>query len=371
MKMFSFILAVLLIWRGIMPLKKVSGRWKVVLAIFSAVVAFNFVFRRYLGVENLPAPLALVIAWCFAVEIFFCGTLVICEVILAVCRFVCRRIKVQFPVCVEKFPLRAVLFVAAMVLSVCGMIFALQTPLVREHEIVLPGLPRELDGMTIAHLTDIHADSVTDGEKIAKIVRRTNALQADLIVLTGDLVDRRVKISGDELKVLGFLRAPMGVFGVPGNHEYYSGYQKWADFFRSTGIEMLENRHVVIAGGKIVLGGVTDKTAEKMGLPVPDVKKAFAGAPDGKLRILLAHQPKVASLASGENVALQISGHTHGGIIWGVDLIISAFNHFMVSGEYQRNGMKIFVSNGSGIWSGFPVRLGRPAEIALLRLRCK
>ncbi len=364
------ILAGIVIWRGILPLK-LAKTGKAVLIFLTVVSAYNFIIRRMFHIENLPVPLLLTAAWLFSVLIIFCVLLICREIFYWLCCGVCFSLKRKVPSWMEKNGLRLVLFAGASFLTVWGMISALGMPQVREYEIYLDTLPAELDGMTIAQLSDIHADSITGSKKIEAIVKRTNTLHADVVVITGDIVDRRVDIGGDELKSLGDLRARWGVYGVPGNHEYYSGYEKWMHFFRSIGIEMLENRHAVIADGKVVIGGTTDRTAGKMKLEMPDVKKSFAGAPAGALRILLAHQPKIAAMAAKEGVALQISGHTHGGMMLGMDMIIAAFNHFMVSGEYYRNGMKIFVSNGSGIWSGFPVRLGRPAEIALLRLRSK
>ena len=106
-------------------------------------------------------------------------------------------------------------------------------------------------------------------------------------------------------------------------------------FFRSIGITMLENSHHVIADDRIVLGGTTDPAAEKMNMDVPDTVKTFAGAPEGKVRLLLAHQPDVAEQAESAGVALQLSGHTHGGMVFGFDLLVGMFNHGMVSGEYN------------------------------------
>ena len=366
--LFCLLIAGIVIWRGIMPFK--IAKWlKITLSAAAFLVAFNFVIIRLAGLENMPVPVLLILAWCFSVQVLYIQWLVIYEFIYWSLRGILYwRKRPVLPV-MTRWYWRAGMLLPAVLIASVGMYNALKMPDVREYEIVLEDLPPELDGMTIAHLSDIHADRITDGEKVAAIVQRVNNLNPDLIVLTGDMVDRRVDVIDKDLQSLGKLRAKYGVYGVPGNHEYYSGYEKWMQFLRSTGIVMLENQHVVIADGKIVLGGTTDPAAEKMNMEVPDLAKTFANAPERKMRLLLAHQPKVAAQAADANVALQLSGHTHGGMLYGFDMVVAAFNYGMISGEYDYGKTKVFVSNGTGIWSGFPVRFGRGSEIVLLRLR--
>ena len=366
--LFCLLIAGITIWRGIMPFK--MAKWlKISLSLWAFLIAFNFVIIRVAGLDELPVPAALTTAWFFSVQAVYIMLLAVYETFYWFWRGICHWRKRHFPSVMESRFWRGGILLFAAVIASCGMYNALKMPEVREYEIVLADLPPELDGMTVAHLADIHADRITDGKRVAAIVQQVNDLHPDLIVLTGDMVDRRVKVIDDDLRCLGELRAKYGVYGVPGNHEYYSGYEKWMRFLRSIGINILENSHAVIADGKIVLGGTTDLTAEKVGMEEPDLIKTFAGAPAGKMRLLLAHQPKVAAQAAGADVALQLSGHTHGGMMYGFDLVVAAFNYGMVSGEYYYGSTKVFVSNGTGIWSGFPVRIGRGAEIVLLHLR--
>lgn len=366
--LFCLSIAGIAIWRGIMPFK--MAKWlKIVLSLWAFLIAFNFVILRLAGLENLPVPVLLTVAWFFSVQAVYIMGLAVYETGYWALRWIWHRRKRPVPVVMDLWYWRAGVLLLAAVIASVGMYNALKMPEVREYELVLNDLPPELDGMTVVQLADIHADRITDGERVAAIVRRANELQPDLIVLTGDIVDRRVEVIEKDLLCLGSLRARYGVFGVPGNHEYYSGYSKWMEFLRSTGITMLENSHAVIADGRIVLGGTTDLAAEKLDLEMPDLAKTFANAPEGKMRLLLAHQPKVAPLAAEAHVALQLSGHTHGGMLYGFDLIVAAFNYGMISGEYDYGKTKVFISNGTGIWSGFPVRFGRASEIVLLRLR--
>jgi predicted MPP superfamily phosphohydrolase len=222
--------------------------------------------------------------------------------------------------------------------------------------------------MRIVHLSDIHADPLSDEKKIAEIVRLANSQRADLIVITGDFVDGRAAVRGKELAQLAALNAPLGVYGVPGNHEYYSGYEEWMRFLNANGVRMLENEHVMLADD-FALGGVTDPAGVKMQKGYPDIGKAFYKVPEGAFKLLLAHQPKLAGDAAGYGVDLTLSGHTHGGMVWGLDLLVGFFNSGLISGSYDIGNMKLFISNGTGIWSGFPVRLGHPSEIVVLTLK--
>lgn len=262
-----------------------------------------------------------------------------------------------------------VLLVLSIVFSVCGIYNAFAVPQLREYTIFFDDLPDELENMRIAHLSDIHVDLFMTEKRIEEIIRLTNESLPDLIVLTGDFVDGRANVFKEKFDKFKLLNAPLGVYGVPGNHEYYSGYDEWMTTLENQNIVMLQNDHVVIPGKHLVIGGTTDMAARKRRMPEPDVKKSFAGTPEGFFRILLAHQPKVTKKAVANNVDLQLSGHTHGGMLRGLDMVIAAKNHGYVSGLYNVGKMKLFVTNGTGIWNGFPIRLMCPSEIALLTLK--
>jgi predicted MPP superfamily phosphohydrolase len=133
---------------------------------------------------------------------------------------------------------------------------------------------------------------------------------------------------------------------------------------------MLLNEHKALAGDRLVVAGVTDRAAALRNFEMPDVKKALDGAPAGAYRILLAHQPAVAQELSEGQADLQISGHTHGGMMPVLDVLLRPFNGGFVAGYYHRDKRPdVLVTNGAGIWNGFPCRLGVPAEIVLLHLK--
>jgi uncharacterized protein len=136
-------------------------------------------------------------------------------------------------------------------------------------------------------------------------------------------------------------------------------------------MRVLENDHVVLdrGGGKLVLAGVTDLSASHTGHPARDLAAALNGAPKGIPIILLDHQPRAAQQAAELGVALQLSGHTHGGMIIGLDRLAARANAGYVSGRYDVDGMTLYVNNGTALWPGFALRLGRPSELTRITLR--
>ncbi len=262
--------------------------------------------------------------------------------------------------------------IVALGLASWGTWIGLQPPRVREQVVKIDHLPEECKGLRIAVLADIHATSVNHADFVAEIVSRTNALNPDLIVLPGDMVDGAVSMRAEDVAPLAELRAPLGVYAVAGNHEYYSGYNSWMAKFRSLGLNMLENSHVEILPG-LTLAGVGDPVGDEgfpgqsYAVPGVDVASALAGV-KGSV-ILLSHQPCVAHEAESYGVDLQVSGHTHGGMMLGLDRwIVAPHNKGFVAGLYKYNQTQVYVSRGAGIWPGFTLRLGVPGEISLLKL---
>jgi predicted MPP superfamily phosphohydrolase len=137
------------------------------------------------------------------------------------------------------------------------------------------------------------------------------------------------------------------------------------------GIRVLANAHTVLRrdGGALVVAGVTDRSAPTTGHPGPDLAAALAAAPADAPIVLLDHQPANAALATAHGVKLQLSGHTHGGMIRGLDRLVARGNAGFVSGAYQVGGMLLYVSNGTALWPGFALRLGRPSEMTRITLR--
>ena len=265
----------------------------------------------------------------------------------------------------------AILFGMALLLSAYGVWEGVRVPDTREMEISLPALPPELDGLTIAHMADLHASPLLKGPRVQGVVDAMNAMKADIVLISGDVVDGLPEQRKDDVAPLAQLSAPLGVFMVTGNHEYYSDYVAWMDSFAALGMTVLSNSHTLIEtrGASFVLAGVTDEVAARFGLPLPDLEAALGGAPEDMPVILLDHRPGLAAKSAAAGVDLQLSGHTHGGLVRGLDYIIGTFNAGYYSGLYDVNGMKLFVSNGAGLWLGFSARLGVPSEVTKITLR--
>ncbi|RGE41179.1 metallophosphoesterase [Comamonas testosteroni] len=276
--------------------------------------------------------------------------------------------------------------VAASALSALGVYNALQPPQVKQVTLAMPQLPEGLQGLRIAVLADIHASPVNNTAYVQTVVDRTLAAKPDLIVLPGDMVDGDVLSGRQNIAPLAQLKAPYGVWLAPGNHEYYSGYASWMAEFRRLGLNLLENRMQLIEvnGAKLALSGIGDPVfgrtspynsdpAKPEGI-APDVatvaRQAMAAKAD--FHVLLAHQPKFARENADYGIDLQISGHTHGGLIRGMDqLLVAPVNNGFVRGSYWVDKMRLIVSSGSGLWAGFAVRLGVPAHIEVLELQKK
>ena len=259
----------------------------------------------------------------------------------------------------------------AALLAAIGVQQAVRVPPVNDIEIGIRGLPPQFDGYKLLQLTDLHISRLFPAAWSRAVVDRANALGADLIVVTGDLIDGSLESRRADVEPLRDLRAADGVYVIPGNHEYFFSYKAWMQHYAALGLRVLENQHAILQrdGAQLVLAGVTDLSAPGIGLPGPDVAAALAGAPSGAPILLLDHQPKEARRAAALGVALQMSGHTHGGMIVGLDRLVARANNGFVSGRYDVDGMTLYVNNGTALWPGFALRLGVPSELTRITLR--
>ncbi len=252
---------------------------------------------------------------------------------------------------------------------------ARRTARVVRVDVPIAGLPAALHGFTVAQISDIHVGPTIKHAYLARIVARVNALGADMVAITGDLVDGRVADLQPHVQPLATLKSTHGTFFVTGNHEYYSGAHAWIDELRRLGLTVLMNEHVVLnhvkpghAPAGMVVAGVADYGAHHFDKAHrSDPVAAMRGAPvNATLRMLLAHQPRSAHAASDAGFHLQLSGHTHGGQFW-------PWNHFVqfqqpfTAGLNRLKELWVYTNSGTGYW-GPPKRFGVPSEITHLRL---
>ncbi|HKA43098.1 MAG TPA: metallophosphoesterase [Burkholderiales bacterium] len=260
--------------------------------------------------------------------------------------------------------------VLAALATVVGFVDARRRAGIRRVDVPIAGLPAALHGFSIAQITDIHVGPTIKRDYVERIVDAVNGLGADMIAVTGDLVDGSVRDLAPHTEPLSRLAARHGAFFVTGNHEYYSGINAWVEEIRRLGLAVLMNEHVVLRhqGASVVVAGVTDYAA---GYFDPahrsDPAAALTGAPgDAAVRLLLAHQPRSAFAAARAGFDLQLSGHTHGGQFFPWNYAVRLFHPFS-AGLHRLGRLWVYISRGTGYW-GPPQRLGVPSEITYLRL---
>ncbi|HEY8209476.1 MAG TPA: metallophosphoesterase [Myxococcaceae bacterium] len=238
---------------------------------------------------------------------------------------------------------------------------------VTELVVKLRGLPRALDGFTIAQVTDIHVGPTIGRRFLDDMVARVNALKPDLVAITGDLVDGSVESLGPCVAALRNLSARNGVAFITGNHEYYSGDEEWCAALASTGVQVLRNRRISIGdpAASFDLVGVDDWSAPEERRS--DLQAALAGRDPERATVLLAHQPRGFEKAAELGVGLQLSGHTHGGQMFPFNFVVGMTTPY-VAGFYRHQGAQLYVSRGTGFW-GPPFRVGAPPEIVKVVLQ--
>ena len=200
-----------------------------------------------------------------------------------------------------------------------GFYSARKGPTVINQDIYLKNLPESFENFTIAQISDLHVGPTIKKEYVEKVVNQISNINPDLIAITGDMVDGSIDYLEKDLEPLSNVVASFGTYFVTGNHEYYSGAERWLDETDRMGFTNLvnENKLIKINDQSIALAGVNDYRAHQI---IPshrtNPEKAIKGINNDKVKILLAHQPSSIFKANEAGYDLQISGHTHGGQFW-------------------------------------------------------
>lgn len=258
----------------------------------------------------------------------------------------------------------------ALMVSLIGFINARRVAAVRHVDVPISGLPPALQGFTIAQISDIHVGPTIKRNYLDAIVDKVNRLKADMVAVTGDLVDGSVAQLRSHTEPLGKLSAQHGAYFVTGNHEYYSNADEWIAEIRRLGITVLMNEHVLLRHdhATLLVAGISDYSAHHFDESHrSDPHAALAGAPSQiAVKVLLAHQPRSAESAAAAGFDLQLSGHTHGGQFFPWNFFVPMQQPF-TAGLNRLREMWVYTSRGTGYW-GPPKRLWAPSEITLLRL---
>lgn len=353
----------------ILPLKiSIYAKILCALILLSGLIKTMLYFRTPTGFDiyELSYSTTLIISaiYNFMIVVFF--MLVLKDFAWLLCKLLLRK---TFPYSHAS----TFVLVLGVVATIYGTYQGIKLPEVRTHEIFINGLHEDLDGFRIAMLVDIHASTLNNRSFVKSIVDRTNSLSPDVILIPGDFVDGHVINRYSDVEPLKDLKAANGVYGTSGNHEYYFDFNGWMSTLKNFHVNILENEHVIITSGdgKLIIAGIPDPTGGRMGLVAPDIAHALENAPENLPVILMHHQPQFARDNAKYNISLQISGHTHGGQMPGIDLLVKKFNNGFLRGFYDVDGMQLYVSPGSSQWNGLPLRIFDPSEITLFILRAR
>ncbi len=280
-----------------------------------------------------------------------------------------RRLLEQAAVAVSATP-----FVA----SAYGLLYGRLDLEITHQRVVIHRLPKALEGFRIVHLSDFHISPFTPAERIRRYATITNGLKPDLVALTGDYIAWDPETQRDVVQALAALRAPCGVFGCLGNHDYDTGIEaSIAHLFAGEGIRILRQERAPVQwdGETFNLIGIdyeqllsSDHPGHKVERYLEECEKLVA--PD-LVNVLLSHNPNVFDRAAEMGIDLTLAGHTHGGQL-SLEFIhrglcLSRLATPYVSGLYQKPGGQLYVNRGIGT-TGFPIRVGARPEITVLEL---
>src|SRR6267378_8204401 len=262
----------------------------------------------------------------------------------------------------------------AFTFSLTGIAMA-QLNNIRVRRFVLPitGLPKELDGTTIAQVSDMHVGRFTNGKVLQKMVRMVNEMGADLVLLTGDLINDALADLDTGLELTRTLEARFGLAIIEGNHDLIENPAEFERRVKASEIPFLldESTIVSVRGVPVQLLGLSWTRVYGQGRDAAiasAVNKLLEQREPNAFPILMAHHPHAFDAASDAQLPLTLSGHTHGGqLMLNEQLGFGPAMFRYWSGLYRRGQSQLIVSNGVGNW--FPLRVNAPAEIVHLTLR--
>ncbi len=237
-----------------------------------------------------------------------------------------------------------------------------KVPCIKQITIPVKDLPGELEGFKIAQISDMHLDSDWKLRQYSAIVDEINAVNPDLVLVTGDLLDPGIDCAAGLAGLTGKIKSRLGLFGSLGNHEYYYGLERSIACYKTLGIKLLRNEARVM--GKLRLIGLGDIHTEH--LTEADVTEQLKKNSNGEFTIVMSHQPVFYPAIAAAGRYLVLSGHTHKGQIFPFHIFTKLFYGYLY-GLYRIGDSVFYVTSGAGTW-GPSLRWLAPAEIPVITL---
>lgn len=260
----------------------------------------------------------------------------------------------------------------ALISTTRGLWMARGTPRHERVTIHLPNLPAAFDGLRIVQLSDFHSGPYMSREQMLRVRRLSEEMKPDLYFFTGDFVDALSEQMPPFVEAFENLRAPLGVFTVLGNHDYFADIKTVEAGLAAAKLPLLRNTHHVLEhrGSQLAIVGVDDLWARSRPGRGPDIATALNGLPENMPKICLSHQPNYWPEIKKHNIGLTLCGHTHGGQfgIAGTQISLARLASPYVAGLYNEEGNQLYVNRGLGVF-GIPMRIGMPPEITEITLR--
>lgn len=351
------------------PRPDLSVGWVILATVITVALqltAFKTMFLTPAAYETVPWKATVVMAGSWAVYTLIGAfySMILYTVLTDIASIAYGYLSPSTPAAViNKWTFIAVLGLTAASTAV-GVLQAFAPPVIVRADVPIKNLPADLDGFTIAQISDLHVGPLIHKPFVERVAEATNKLSPDIVALTGDFADGRVAVLKKDLAPLKDIKAPQ--YFIMGNHEYYWYPQEWIALYREMGMKVLLNSHENIRRGAATLtvAGVEDYS---QGPVVSDPAKALEGAPRDAIKVLLAHQPSDYVRANAAGAHLQLSGHTHGGQFFPWSMVVRFFHRYF-TGLHQHEDMYVYINRGTGFW-GTPLRTFVPPEITLLTLK--
>jgi predicted MPP superfamily phosphohydrolase len=333
--------------------------------LFASVVGAMMASRRHS--DSFESPWFKVLTWIGTSFIGFWGTFSFISIPIDLVDFAYSLVNDGPSFRTSLFHWSILLVALAMVFV--GYLMVLFGPKVVEVDVTDTRLPENFKNFKIAQISDLHIGPTVQTRYVKRVVEKTNALNPDLIVITGDLVDAHTESIKNYLQPLANLKAKHGVFYVTGNHEYYWGVNTLLPELEKLGLTILMNQNKVIQvnGSKLLIAGIPDPVGSQISeFHQPDVAKAKQTSDKPDYNILLAHRPDPYRWAEDQGFHLQFSGHTHAGQFFPFSLFIP-FAHKYYRGLNRHGNLWLYVNPGTGYWDPAN-RFGIAPEITLANL---